>query len=508
MNYPVWQVAFGSGWLIAVVATLHVFVSHFAIGGGLFLVLLEGSAHRHDDEALRAWLKRHSRFFLLLTLVFGALTGVGIWFTIGLISPEATGRLIRIFVWGWAIEWVFFLVEILAILVYYYAWDRMETLTHRAVGWTYFGAAWASLAVINGILAFQLSPGAWLQDRSLLSAFFNPTYFSSLAVRTLVCLALAGLYALASLAFTRNGLRPDLVKKSAVWVAAPVLLLPAAAWWYLRTVPALQKTALTEVFYLPHLARTVMVSVSLLFLLAAVAWFSRSKWILRPLSVLMLLLGFAALAFSEWTREDLRMPFLIAGDTYINQVPVARLAELRAKGILATSPWVSAAAVTPQNQRRVGEELFRLACSHCHTVRKGLIPLAPKMVAVDETFAANLALRTDQMRGRMPPFPGTAEEARAIAHYLRLSAMPVPQPGDGASVFRRRCGPCHTVSGAFRPLAKSLKGMAESELSDLVQNLDSMNDKMPPWTGTNAERGALCAWLAGQVKASPVGGAP
>ena len=36
MNYPVWDVAFGAGLLIAVVAILHVFVSHFAVGGGLF----------------------------------------------------------------------------------------------------------------------------------------------------------------------------------------------------------------------------------------------------------------------------------------------------------------------------------------------------------------------------------------------------------------------------------------------------------------------------------------
>jgi len=43
--------------------------------------------------------------------VVGAVTGVGIWFTIGLIAPEATSNLIHTFVWVWAIEWVFFLVE-------------------------------------------------------------------------------------------------------------------------------------------------------------------------------------------------------------------------------------------------------------------------------------------------------------------------------------------------------------------------------------------------------------
>ncbi len=80
------------------------------------------------------WLKRHTKFFVLLTLVFGAVTGVGIWFTIGLISPEATSNLIHIFVWAWAIEWVFFLVEILSILVYAYTWDTLPKAVSPARG--------------------------------------------------------------------------------------------------------------------------------------------------------------------------------------------------------------------------------------------------------------------------------------------------------------------------------------------------------------------------------------
>src|SRR5208282_6135471 len=111
MNYPVWQLGFPGGLLIAAVAVLHVFVSHFAVGGGAFLVLTEHRAYRYHDADLLAYVKRHSKFFALVTVVFGAVTGVGIWFTIGLISPTATSDLIHIWVWGWAIEWVFFFLE-------------------------------------------------------------------------------------------------------------------------------------------------------------------------------------------------------------------------------------------------------------------------------------------------------------------------------------------------------------------------------------------------------------
>jgi hypothetical protein len=40
---------------------------------------------------------------------------VGIWFAIGLTHPEATSTLIHNFVFGWAMEWVFFLVELTTI---------------------------------------------------------------------------------------------------------------------------------------------------------------------------------------------------------------------------------------------------------------------------------------------------------------------------------------------------------------------------------------------------------
>ena len=42
MNYPFWEVPMiGGGMLIGIVAIVHVFVAHFAVGGGLFLPLTE-----------------------------------------------------------------------------------------------------------------------------------------------------------------------------------------------------------------------------------------------------------------------------------------------------------------------------------------------------------------------------------------------------------------------------------------------------------------------------------
>ena len=90
MNYPFWDVDIGYGILMAIIAVVHVFISHFAIGGGLYLVIAESAARKKNDLMKIEFLKKLSKFFVLVSVVFGALTGVGIWFIIGLLNPAAT----------------------------------------------------------------------------------------------------------------------------------------------------------------------------------------------------------------------------------------------------------------------------------------------------------------------------------------------------------------------------------------------------------------------------------
>ena len=128
MNYPVWYLpGVGGGFLIALIAVLHVFVSHFAVGGGLYLIYAEKKGLREKSQAILDFTRCHARFFLLVTMVFGSITGVGIWFIIALVNPAATSILIHTYVFGWAAEWVFFVVEITAAFVYYYTFDKLPS---------------------------------------------------------------------------------------------------------------------------------------------------------------------------------------------------------------------------------------------------------------------------------------------------------------------------------------------------------------------------------------------
>ena len=181
MNYPVWQLdVFGGGLWVVRIAVFHVYIAHFAVGGGLFLVLAERKGVRENDPAMLDSVRRHARFFLLVTMVLGSMTGVGIWFVISLLNPAATSLLIHTFVFAWAAEWVFFLLEIVALFLYAYTFGRMAAGPHQLLGWIYFGAAWMSLFIINGVIDFMLTPGTWPEDHNFWSGFFNPTFWPAL----------------------------------------------------------------------------------------------------------------------------------------------------------------------------------------------------------------------------------------------------------------------------------------------------------------------------------------
>ena len=225
MNYPVWYLPeIGGGFLIALIAVLHVFVSHFAVGGGLYLIYAEKKGLVEKDQGILDFTKRHARFFLLLTMVFGSITGVGIWFIIALVNPAATSFLIHTFVFGWAAEWVFFLVEIVAAFVYYYMFGRMDSATHQKIGWVYFLSAWMSLLLVNGIIGFMLTPGDWLNEQGFWRGFFNPSFWPSLFFRTCIAILLAGCYGYLTASFTRDDkVRQAMTRFSGKWSLAALL---------------------------------------------------------------------------------------------------------------------------------------------------------------------------------------------------------------------------------------------------------------------------------------------
>ena len=81
MNYPIWELPHvGGGTLIAIIAILHVYISHLAVGGGLFLWLTDLKAVRTKDNNLREYVKKHTWFFSSFN--YGVRRYVGSWYMV------------------------------------------------------------------------------------------------------------------------------------------------------------------------------------------------------------------------------------------------------------------------------------------------------------------------------------------------------------------------------------------------------------------------------------------
>jgi cytochrome d ubiquinol oxidase subunit I len=453
MNYPFWMVPqIGSGWIIGMIAIFHIMISHFAVGGGFYLPFAERKALRGGRREWCETLHGHAKFFLMLTGVSGAVSGVGIWFSIGLAHPEATSTLIHNFVFGWAIEWVFFMVELTTAAVYYYTWGRIDNNLHVKVGWVYAGASFLTLVIINGILTFMLTPGdTWLsvagtgaEASKFWNAFFNPTYWPGLFLRIAVCVSLAGIWALVTtsridgVAFPK--LKTDMVRWSAKWLLPSFLLMPLLLGWYLWMVPESQRALLTLGIStigsgtFSQVTRTALVIVMTSATIVGVVYFFawRSPIDFTPAHAFAVLgLALIATASGEYSREMLRKPYVIGRHMYVNGVRVKSAAEMNTTGFLAKTMWTRT-DVSPEYAK--GEAMFRGECMACHTI-DGYRSMRRLLAGRNRVAIGNLLTMLHEYkpdtpyRRFMPPLIGTNDEIQALGDFLDHLIIPAPAAG-------------------------------------------------------------------------------
>lgn len=458
MNYPFWNIPhLGSGWVIGIIAIFHVVISQFAVGGGLYLPVAERKALRMPPGPVRdAWLKQlasHSKFFLHITGIYGTVSGVGIWFAIGLTQPEATSTLIHNFVFGWAIEWVFFLIELTTVAVYYYTWNRIDDKLHLTVGWVYAAASAATLIIINGILTFMLTPGdTWLsvagtgdEASKFWNAFFNPTYWPSLLLRCCVCASLAAVWALITSSRIDGdkepALKTSLVQWSVKWLVPSFVATPLLLVWYLYMVPASQRALLTlgidtiNSGTFSTVTRMSLVIIITSALIVGVAYFLAYR---NPTdfnlshAMAVLLLAYIATGAGEYSREMLRKPYVIGRWMYSNGVRVPYVNRINAQGYLATTNWIWDGNGSAPTSYSRGEAIFRGECGSCHTL-DGYRPLRQLLEGRDSANIRNFIVMLHEHKADspytrfMPPMVGTQQDIDDLANYLNAQVNP-PAP--------------------------------------------------------------------------------
>jgi mono/diheme cytochrome c family protein len=495
VDYPIWEVASGGGLLMAVVAISHVIVSHFAIGGGLIIVWTEMLAVRRGDRDMRELARRGSLVLILISTVFGAISGVGIWVVAGLISPGAISALIHTYVWGWAIEWTFFVVEIVAALIYYTTWNRISKQAHLMVGWIYFVSAYLSLVVINGIITFMLTPGNWLESRAFWDGFFNPTYWPSLLLRTGIAAMMATAFLLFVVPRPGDAVRPRLVRYLGAWLVGGSLVAYAGyRWWeaalpesvlalFRGEAPSLVTLATTRSLALWALALTVALGIAVLLALPRVG---------RPaVLVVVALSAFTFFGGYERLREGVRKPFLIHSHLFSNGLRIDAIETVNERGMAATSGWVAARA--SDGPVAHGRAMFVTQCSSCHTLDgyQAIRPLLPTtddwlaLASADTPEASEHAFSTgcaschgddytwEEMRDVVPPADEIREDPEFVQDMNR------------------------TMIEATLLALREMGGFyAAADRSTMVDTREAAYPHMPPLVGSDEDLEALAAYLA------------
>lgn len=434
MDFPYFEFPLiGNRWLIALVASLHVVINHSAaIGGSLVVVLAERRGLRTGDARWDALAHRLAFAFFVLTTTLGALTGVGIWFTVMVSQPAGLAALLRIFFWAWFVEWGVFVAEVGMVLAYFLSWHGFKDRErHLRLGWAYVAASFATMAIVTGILGAMLTPGQWLEDRGFWGAFFNPSYLPQLVLRSGLALALAAaLTQLLGRKLAAPDLRGELDAFCARFHLAAAPLVAVGGIWYLAALPGHVKDLIPAALLTTRYAAWAQhawawQAVVCLALAGLGVWGLKRT---RPWPVPLVLALFVGLVGTlgafERVREFVRKPYIIPGYMYANGIAVARVPALNRDGVLAHARWAPEKAVVPGRERQAGRAVYELECAACHTL-EGPNGLGPKVGGMHPQAIAGFIGAQHQVHPFMPPFVGTEAEKRALAEYLASLRTPL-----------------------------------------------------------------------------------
>ncbi len=462
MDMPIFHLDFfGNRVLFAVIAILHVIINHaMAVGAVPLVATMEYWGRRTGDARWDQLAYRILAVCFIITTTLGALTGVGIWLSASLVNPTAIGSLIRVFFWAWFFEWTVFVTEIVLILLYFLTWKNWGARHkgwHISLGFALSFFSWLTMAVIVAILGFMMDIGDWAERPGLLTGALNPIYGPQLLFRTPVALMSAGLFGLFLVYFfidRRDAFRRRAVRFCSVWSLAwtPIALAGALLYWsvvpnWVRdNVPVALVTMAFERWYqtaiyviLAAVAATAVISVWG----AILPRFLPRAAMVAPFALCILLLG-----YFERVREFVRKPYAIANYVYSNGLRPTDYPLFKQTGLLTQATFVPMRIVGGDNRVAAGEEVFRIACTRCHTTT-GVNGVVAKLTGLygdkpwDAQAVGAYVRNMHNTRPYMPPAPGSDEELDALAAYL-ISLQTDPRPVVGAQTMGARCAPAES----------------------------------------------------------------
>lgn len=440
--YPTWfEPGVGSGWVVGLIATTHVLFSHTSVGAALFFAWLANYAHRNEKPELLEFIRRYGLFLLVFSYVLGSITGPGIWFATTIASPRGISALIHSFVWMWATEWVFFVIEVVGVYMLVYLAGKLDIRTHTRITVIFGLTSYTTMLVIVGILSFMMWPGKleWMETGGVLNAFYGPNTFAQLGMRTAFMFTITAVVGGIVLGrFEDREVKKSMGRKLAIMGIASALIGATMLQWYLATLPETAEVVLEN--RLPsHFPIALAVAVGGTIVYFALTLFQPRAIVSTAAAVMTIVILVFGLWPEEVARESIRKPWVAGHYVYSNQVVgrdvpgmgvKSEIPRIEAHGFLKTHVFLPdhLRVVTADNRLEVGRALALATCSNCHSLSPtGMRPLANYFVGRHSDADIVQYLRAALSGGNtlyMPQIPLNDAEAGALAAFIQNITHP------------------------------------------------------------------------------------
>lgn len=452
MDFPPYYIDHiaGGRLIIGIIACIHVLINHpLAVGAYPLLTFMEWWAHRYHRPDIDHLAYRLTAIVFIITTTVGALTGVGIWISTSLYAPFGIGSLLRVFFFGWFLEWIVFISEVVLIMAWFLTWKKADTpekkRRHIRIGIALSIMSWLTMALIVAVLGFMMHPGDWSQTRAFLDAMMAPLYLPQLGFRTAFAFMTGALFIwFGSFFFTRHQpqLRTWIISRlSHVIMLSLIFLLFFGVWYWFRIPDAMRAhqavALLSQDFsrWIDQFEHLLAWTVGC-FLLIAIGGYAIPERIPRWALLIPTFMGIWLLGHFERAREFMRKPWIIGNYMYSNGIRHEELRFLQSEGILTHATYVKHRTITPENQLDAGRDVFMITCSRCHSTTgiNGVVEKFTRMYGPGEwqpTTLVGFLGTMHQTSTFMPPFPGNQSEKEALVAYI-LNLRRNPQSLKGA----------------------------------------------------------------------------
>jgi cytochrome bd-type quinol oxidase subunit 1 len=410
---------------MAVVILVHVFFAFFAVGGSVLAVVSEWwGTKKKDDDYIRLG-KSVSGFLSDMMKINGVLGVAIVVLTIGLWTPFGAFLYSTQF-WPFLAEGGVFLLLMIFAVIYHNTWDSVSRGMHIFYGvLTAFFAIMAGV-LINGIWAFMMVPGKWIETQSRWDAFNTPILFESTTHLILPCLINGALLVFVWTYWKSTKPSEDQqyykkVNKFTASVGGTLLFLqPISGIFFLLKVKSATETLpapnpwlqLTSGAAQPFLYTMIGLG-SIAVICTIIYWvkgYEKGRKALLAASIAM----FIAFFIGGFTRERARKPYLIWGVMGMEQEFTKTMKD---KGIGGKAGPAVGAVVD-------GEQVFQ-GCKGCHVYKGQGGSMGPDLTNVAQKYANNRAGLMDFIRTPpspadmvMTPFSGSEAELEAVTDYL------------------------------------------------------------------------------------------